>query len=112
MSDKRNNARINYGVAIMKYSGVKGKSGTSDASAEVVGKIRRLLAAQQVVWQTGELGKVDQGGGGTVAKFTARRNIDTIDAGVPVLSMHSPFEVISKADLYMTYKGVLALFNE
>jgi aspartyl aminopeptidase len=96
----------------MKYSGAKGKSGSNDASAEVFGRLRRLLDANGVVWQTGELGKVDQGGGGTVAKYTARRDIDTIDAGVPVLSMHSPFEIISKADLYMTYRCALALFEE
>ncbi len=112
VSEKRNNAKLNYGVAIMKYTGARGKSGSNDASAEVMGHVRSLLGANQVVWQTGELGKVDQGGGGTVAKFTARRDIDTIDAGIPVLSMHSPFEVISKADLYMTYKSVLALYNE
>ncbi len=112
VSEKRNNARLNYGVSIMKYSGAKGKSGSNDASAEVFGRLRRLLDANGVVWQTGELGKVDQGGGGTVAKYTARRDIDTIDAGVPVLSMHSPFEIISKADLYMTYRCALALFEE
>jgi aspartyl aminopeptidase len=112
VSEKRNNAKVNYGVAIMKYTGSKGKSGSNDASAEVMGRVRQIFAAGNVIWQTGELGKVDQGGGGTVAKYTAKRDIDTIDAGVPVLSMHAPFEVISKADLYMTYKGVLALYND
>ncbi len=112
VSEKRNNARLNYGVAIMKYTGSRGKSGSNDASAEVMGRVRRLFSAKGVVWQTGELGKVDQGGGGTVAKYAARRGIDTVDAGVPVLSMHSPFEVIAKADLYMAYKGALALYEE
>lgn len=112
VSEKRNNAKINYGVAIMKYTGSRGKSGSNDASAEVMGKVRQIFAAGNVIWQTGELGKVDQGGGGTVAKYTAKRDIDTVDAGVPVLSMHAPYEVISKADLYMTYKGVLALYND
>ena len=111
VSDRRNNARVNYGVGIFKFTGSKGKSGSNDASAEVVGKVRRLLDGAGVAWQMGELGKVDKGGGGTVAKFTAQRNIDTIDAGVPVLSMHAPFEVISKADLYMTYAAVKALYD-
>ncbi|HBR07436.1 MAG TPA: aminopeptidase, partial [Clostridiales bacterium] len=94
-----------------KYTGARGKSGTSDASAEIVAYIRRIFAENGVVWQMCELGKVDQGGGGTVAKYMANRNIDTIDAGVPVLSMHAPFEVVSKFDCYMTYKSVLAVYN-
>ena len=110
VSDRRNNARVNYGVGIFKFTGSRGNSGSNDASAEVVGKVRRLLDGAGVAWQMGELGKVDKGGGGTVAKFTAQRNIDTIDAGVPVLSMHAPFEVISKADLYMTYAAVKAVY--
>ena len=110
VSEKRNNARVNYGVGIIKFTGSRGKSGSNDASAEVVGRVRKLLDGAGVAWQMGELGKVDQGGGGTVAKFTAQRDIDTIDAGVPVLSMHAPFEVISKADLYMTYAAVKALY--
>ena len=111
VSDKRNEAKINYGVGISKYTGARGKSGTSDASAEIVAYIRRIFAENGVVWQMCELGKVDQGGGGTVAKYMANRNIDTIDAGVPVLSMHAPFEVVSKFDCYMTYKSVLAVYN-
>jgi len=102
---------VNYGVGIIKFTGSRGKSGSNDASAEVVGRVRKLLDGAGVAWQMGELGKVDQGGGGTVAKFTAQRDIDTIDAGVPVLSMHAPFEVISKADLYMTYAAVKALYG-
>ena len=112
VSEKRNEAKVNYGMGICKYTGARGKSGTSDASAEIVAHLRRLLAENGVVWQLVELGKVDQGGGGTIAKFMAERNIDTIDAGVPVLSMHAPFEVVSKFDCWMTYKGVLAAYQE
>ena len=112
VSEKRNEALINYGMGICKFTGARGKSGTSDASAEVVAHLRRIFADNNVVWQMCELGKVDQGGGGTIAQFMANRNIDTIDAGVPVLSMHAPFEVVSKFDCYMTYKGVLAAYNE
>ena len=112
VSEKRNNAKLNYGIAIMKYSGAGGKSGSNDASAEVVGKIRKIFNDNNIVWQMAELGKVDQGGGGTVAKYMANRNIDTIDAGVPVISMHAPYELVSKFDCYMTYKGVRAFYNE
>ena len=112
VSEKRNDSKLNYGMGICKFTGARGKSGTSDASAEVVAHLRRLFAENGVIWQLSELGKVDQGGGGTIAKFMANRNIDTIDAGVPVLSMHAPFEVVSKLDCYMTYKGVLAAYNE
>ena len=112
VSEKRSDSKINYGMALCKFTGARGKSGTSDASAEVVGYLRGLYAREGVVWQMAELGKVDQGGGGTIAKFMANRNIDTIDAGVPVLSMHAPFEVVSKFDCYMTYKGVLAAYRD
>lgn len=91
------------GVAIYKYTGARGKSGTSDASAELVSYLTSLMDRNGVVWQIGEMGKLDLGGGGTVAKFVANQDIDTIDIGVPVLSMHSPFEVVSKADVYMAY---------
>lgn len=91
------------GVAIYKYTGSRGKSGTSDASAELVSYLTGLMDRNGVVWQIGEMGKLDLGGGGTVAKFVANQDIDTIDIGVPVLSMHSPFEVVSKADVYMAY---------
>ena len=111
VSEKRNNAKLNYGVGICKYTGARGKSGSSDASAEVVSKLRAMFAAKNVIWQMAELGKVDQGGGGTVAVYMAKRNIDTIDAGVPVLSMHAPFEVVAKADCYMTFKGVKAMYE-
>ena len=112
VSEKRSDAKINYGVGICKFTGARGKSGTSDASAEVVAYLRRLFAENNVIWQLAELGKVDQGGGGTIAKFMANRNIDTIDAGVPVLSMHAPFEVVAKLDCYMTYKACLAAYSD
>lgn len=109
--DKRNCAFINYGVVVTKFTGARGKSGTSDASAEFVGKIRRLLDKNNIIWQTGELGKVDMGGGGTVAAYIANLNVDTIDVGVPVLSMHAPFETVSKIDVYMTYKAFSAFIS-
>ena len=112
VSEKRNESKINYGMGICKFTGARGKSGTSDASAEVVAKLRRIFESKNVIWQMAELGKVDQGGGGTIAKYMANRNIDTIDAGVPVLSMHAPFETVSKFDCYMTYKGILAVYTE
>ena len=101
-----NSCYLNGGAGLAKYTGGRGKSGTSEASAEFVGKIRRLFDENGVLWQMGEIGKVDAGGAGTVAKFVAGLNIDVIDIGVPVLSMHSPFEVVSKLDVYMTYKGI------
>ncbi len=109
--DKRNCAFINYGVVVTKFTGARGKSGTSDASAEFVGKIRKLLDDNKVIWQTGELGKVDMGGGGTVAAYIANLNVDTIDVGVPVLSMHAPFETVSKIDIYQTYKAFEAFIK-
>ncbi len=110
--DRRNNTRINYGTGIFKYTGARGKSGSSDAAAEVMGYVRALFAKNDVIWQTGELGKVDQGGGGTVACYMANRNIETVDAGVPVLSMHAPMELVSKLDTYMTYKGMKAFYED
>ena len=110
--EKRNSARFNYGVGLCKYTGARGKSEASDASAEVVARVRRMLDANSVLWQMAELGKVDYGGGGTIAQYMANRNIDTLDAGVPVLSMHAPFETVSKLDCYMTYKAMKALYEE
>ena len=110
--EKRNSSRLNYGVGVCKFTGTRGKGGSSDASAELVGYVRGLFEHAGVVWHLAELGKVDQGGGGTIAKFMAKRNIDTIDAGVPVLSMHAPFEVVGKLDCYMTYKAVLAAYQD
>ena len=108
--DTRNAAYINRGVVMNKYTGARGKSGTSDASAEFVGKIRGILDGAEIIWQTAELGKVDAGGGGTVAAYIANHGIDTVDLGVPVLSMHAPFEAVSKLDLYMTHLALCA-FN-
>ena len=110
--DRRNSAYCNHGIGLCKYTGAGGKSGASDASAEVVGYVRRLFNEKGVIWQMAELGKTDAGGGGTIAKFMAKRNIDTLDAGVPVLSMHAPYETVTKLDCYMTYKGVKALFED
>ena len=109
--EKRNSARMSYGMGLCKYTGSRGKSGASDASAEVVAYTRRVLDNYGVVWQMAELGKADQGGGGTVAVYMAERDIDTLDAGVPVLSMHAPFETTSKLDCYMTYKGMRAVYE-
>ncbi len=106
--EKRNTAFVNSGVVMSKYTGARGKSGTSDASAEFVGKIRKIFEDAGVIWQTAELGKVDVGGGGTVAMFIANHNIDTVDIGVPVLSMHAPMEVIAKNDLYEAHKAFSA----
>ena len=96
---------------ITKFTGSRGKSGSNDASAEFVGYVRRVLDDAGVVWQTSELGKVDGGGGGTVAKFIAEKNVDVIDLGVPVISMHAPYEVVSKTDVYMTHKAIEAFFR-
>lgn len=109
--EKRNSAMVNYGMSLCKYTGARGKSGASDASAELVAYVRKVLDEVGALWQMAELGKVDKGGGGTVAVFMAERNIDTIDAGVPVLSMHAPFETVGKLDCFMTFKGMKALFE-
>ena len=109
--EKRNSALISCGTCLSKYTGSRGKSGTSDASAEFVGFVRRLFAENGVIWQTAELGKVDQGGGGTVAMYIANHNIETVDLGVPVISMHAPYEVVSKADVYSTYKAFCAFIK-
>ena len=109
--EKRNAAFVNYGIGLCKYTGARGKSGASDASAETVAYVRRVLDEADVLWHISELGKVDAGGGGTVAMYMANRNIATLDAGVPVLSMHAPFETVSKLDCYMTYKGCKAIYE-
>ena len=110
VSDKRNNASVNYGVSICKYTGSRGKGGCSDASAEAMSHIRKTLDGAGVIWQMATLGKVDQGGGGTVAAFMANRNIVTVDAGVPVLSMHAPLELVSKLDCYETMLACKAIY--
>ncbi len=102
--ERRNAAFLNYGVVITKYTGSHGKSSTNDASAEYVGEIRAMLDNAGIVWQTGELGRVDLGGGGTVAKYVANLGVDVVDLGVPVLSMHAPFETTAKFDIFMAYK--------
>ncbi|MCL2211993.1 MAG: aminopeptidase [Treponema sp.] len=110
--DKKNSSYIGKGIVLEKYTGSGGKSGASDANAEYVAKVQAILNKNKVQWQCGELGKVDKGGGGTIALYAANLGMDVLDCGVPVLSMHSPFEVISKIDLYMTYKGYVAFLNE
>ena len=109
--EHRNSSLIGCGVSMCKYTGSGGKGGTSDASAELVGWVRRCLNEAGVVWQTCELGKTDVGGGGTVAKYMANHNIDTVDIGVGVLSMHAPYEVISKVDLFEAYRAFKAFYN-
>ena len=111
VNERRNACFVNYGVVITKFTGSRGKSGSNDASAEFMGYVRNVLDAAGVVWQTSELGKVDCGGGGTVAKFIAEKNVDVIDLGVPVISMHAPYEVVSKTDVYMTHKAIEAFFR-
>ena len=97
--------RIENGVVVTKFTGSRGKAGTSDASAEYVAEIRAMLDKADITWQTGELGRIDLGGGGTVAMYIANQNINTVDLGVPVLSMHAPYEVVSKFDVYSTYRA-------
>ncbi len=108
--DRRNNSQLNYGVSICKYTGSKGKGGASDASAEVMYRIRKIFGDANILWQIATLGKVDQGGGGTVAAYMANRNIPTVDAGVPVLNMHAPMELVSKLDCYMTMLACKAIY--
>ena len=104
--ERRNASFVNYGAVITKYTGARGKSGTSDASAEFVAEVRAMLDKAGIIWQTGELGKVDAGGGGTVAMYIANLGVDVVDLGVPVLSMHAPFETTSKLDVYMCYRAM------
>lgn len=108
--EKNNCAFLHHGIAVSKYTGARGKSSTSDASAEFVSRVRSIFDASNVLWQTSELGAVDVGGGGTVAKYIANLNISTLDAGVPVMSMHGAMEAISKIDLYSTYDAMLAFY--
>ncbi len=109
--DRYNCCTLNHGAVITKYTGARGKSGTSDASAEFMGKIRRVLDSADVSWQIGELGKVDEGGGGTVAMYIANLGVDVVDLGVPVLSMHAPFEIVSKFDVYSTYRACYEFYK-
>ncbi|HOI41972.1 MAG TPA: aminopeptidase, partial [Elusimicrobiales bacterium] len=110
--EKRNSAHLNHGVCVTKYTGARGKSGSSDASAEFMAHIRRIFDRDGVVWQTGELGKVDQGGGGTIAYLMARYGMQVVDCGVGLFSMHAPMELAGKLDIYMAYKGYLAFLKD
>ena len=110
VSDRRNNSALNYGISICKYTGSRGKGGASDASAEAMGHIRTTFNNAGILWQLATLGKVDVGGGGTIAADMANRNIVTVDAGVPVLSMHAPLELVSKLDCYMCMKACEAIY--
>ena len=109
--DKRNAAFIGKGITIAKFTGVRGKSGSNDANSEYISDIRRIFNENNIVWQMGELGKVDQGGGGTIAYILANYGMEVVDCGVPVLSMHAPYELVSKADVFMTYKGYKAFYE-
>lgn len=109
--EPKNSSYINNGVVISKYTGHGGKYDTSEASAEFMGKVRSMLEKNDILWQVGELGKVDGGGGGTIAKYVANMNVDVVDLGVPVLSMHAPFEIVSKTDVYMAYRAFFAFFE-
>lgn len=109
--DKRNTPMLGHGVVIMKYSGSRGKGGASDANAEFLAQVRRAFDDRNVLWQVGELGKVDQGGGGTIAYILANRGAEVVDCGVALLSMHGPWEISSKADVYMTYQGYKAFIE-
>jgi aspartyl aminopeptidase len=109
--DRRNVSLLNCGVAMSKYTGHGGKVGTNDAPAEYVAWIRKVMADAGVIWQAGDMGKTDVGGGGTVAKFIAKHNIETVDMGVPVIAMHAPYEIISKADIYTAHLAFEAFFR-
>ena len=107
-----NSTYAGRGIAVYKYTGARGKSSTNDAPAELVSYLTRLMDRNQIVWQIGELGKIDLGGGGTVAKYVANQDIDTIDIGVPVLAMHAPYEIVSKVDVYMAYRTFKAFCED
>lgn len=109
--DKRNSPFIGKGITIVKYTGSRGKGGSNDANSEYISKIRKIFNDNDVVWQMGELGKVDQGGGGTIAYILANYGMDVVDCGVSLLSVHAPYEIASKADVYMTYKGYNAFYK-
>ena len=109
--EKNNSSFLGKGLTFNKYTGSGGKSGSNDANAEYVALVRRIMDDANVTWQTAELGKVDAGGGGTIAYLMAKYGMDVIDSGVPVLSMHAPWEIISKADLYEALKGYIAFLN-
>lgn len=109
--ERKNASYINYGVVVSKFTGAGGKYSTSDASAEFTGKVRALFDKNKILWHMAELGKVDQGGGGTVAMYIAALDVDVIDVGVPVLSMHAPFEIVAKIDVYMAHRAFYEFFK-
>jgi Aspartyl aminopeptidase len=109
---KRNTAYFGKGLVFKKYTGSRGKGGSNDANAEYIGKLRNIMDTNEVSFQTAELGKVDQGGGGTIAYILANYGMNVIDSGVPVLNMHAPWEIISKVDLYEAYRGYIAFLKE
>lgn len=111
MHDDKNASNLGYGVVVEKYTGARGKSGANDANAEYLSYITRLFNNDSIIWQTGQLGKVDKGGGGTVAAMLAKYGCNVVDCGIPVLCMHAPYEIISKADLYMTYRAYKTFYN-
>lgn len=110
--EERNAAKMGYGVCMTKFTGSRGKAGASDANAEYVGILGRALDKEGIVWQTGELGKIDEGGGGTIAKFIASYGMEVIDMGPALLSMHAPIECASKVDIYMTYKAYKVFYEK
>lgn len=110
--EKNNSSYAGCGMCVIKYTGARGKSGSSDASAEFMYEVEKIMDDNDVIWQAGELGKVDQGGGGTIAQYVANLNMEVVDCGVPVLSMHAPFEVTAKADVYMAYKAYKAFYKD
>lgn len=109
--EKNNSSFLGHGPVLTKYTGARGKSGSNDASAETMGQVIACMEKENVIWQIGELGKVDEGGGGTIAKFMGDNDVDTVDLGVPVLAMHAPFEITSKLDIYHTYKAFCAFYR-
>lgn len=109
--EERNSCYVNKGCVLTKYTGARGKSGSNDASAETMAKVIDIMDREGVYWQTGELGAVDVGGGGTVACFVAKMDVDVVDLGVPILAMHAPFELASKLDIYNTYKAFKAFYK-
>ncbi len=108
----KNAPKVGYGIVITKFTGAGGKYSSSDANAEYIGELRRLFNKNKIPWQTGELGKVDEGGGGTIAKFLAEHNMEVVDCGPALLSLHAPFEIASKADLYATYQGYKVFYTK
>ena len=112
VSDRNNAGYVGRGISLNKYTGARGKSGASDANAEFVAEVRHIFEKNDIKYQITELGKVDVGGGGTIAYILANKGVDVIDCGVPVLSMHAPYEVTSKLDLYEAYKGYKAFWKE